>query len=123
FEPRPAQAGRAELAALAQLTGGVERLSVDGLFERGEQAHAQLPLETWLIAAALLLMLLEVALRRMLVRTVAARPIPSEAAPGPLAPEPHASDAASQPSGDPGPRPTDGTASALEALKARRKRG
>jgi hypothetical protein len=74
FEPAPPGAGRALLAEIAALTGGVERLSVDGAFAPGPGAPGNLPLGPWLAAAILALMLAEVAVRRFYVRRQAVHP-------------------------------------------------
>jgi hypothetical protein len=97
FEPSSNQDGRALLSALAQLTGGAERISMTGLFAATAQSAAAVPLAPVLVAVALLLLLAEVVLRRffagrrreshpkpalapipskMVVRTGAPQPVP-----------------------------------------------
>jgi hypothetical protein len=64
FEPSSNQDGQALLSALAQLTGGTERISMTGLFAATAQSAAAVPLAPVLVEVALLLLLAEVVLRR-----------------------------------------------------------
>lgn len=129
FEPRAPDAGRRELEAIASLTGGRERLSVEGLFERAALSHSRLPLAPWLTALVLLLVLLEVAARRLIPaqRPAVAAPspmpgsqptVPFRDAPAVEATEPAPS---AETEAAPSP-PLDATASALEMARARRKK-
>jgi hypothetical protein len=68
FEPQLPGKGKETLEAVAQISGGVERLSLAGLFDRGSEAPGRFPLAPVLVAAALLLMVVEVALRRFFFR-------------------------------------------------------
>ncbi|MGC4118401.1 MAG: VWA domain-containing protein [Myxococcales bacterium] len=68
YEPQPPARGRELLAAMARLTGGVERLSTDGVFDRVPGGPGRTPLAPWLVALALALMVGEVALRRFFFR-------------------------------------------------------
>ncbi|HEY3451334.1 MAG TPA: VWA domain-containing protein [Myxococcales bacterium] len=68
YEPQPPARGRELLAAMARLTGGLERLSVDGVFDRVPGGPGRFPLAPLLVALALGLMVGEVALRRFFFR-------------------------------------------------------
>ena len=59
---------RAKLAQIAALTGGRVRSDLRGVFtERPPPTYAYAPAWPWLIAAALLMLLLSVALRRLVI--------------------------------------------------------
>jgi uncharacterized membrane protein len=64
FEPSSNEDGHALLAALAEATGGVERISMTGLFAGTAQSAAAVPLAPVLVELALALLLAEVVLRR-----------------------------------------------------------
>lgn len=64
FEPITAAEGRAALLAIAKVAGGVERLSMSGVFSETAESKSSVPLAPWLIATALLSMLAEVVTRR-----------------------------------------------------------
>jgi hypothetical protein len=64
FEPSSNGDGRALLTALAQATGGVERMSMTGMFDATAQSAAAVPLAPVLVEMALALLLAEVVLRR-----------------------------------------------------------
>jgi uncharacterized membrane protein/Mg-chelatase subunit ChlD len=66
FAPRNPAEGRALLTEIAELTGGVERLSVDGLFTSRSEHMGRRPIAAWFVAFALGLALLEVAMRRLI---------------------------------------------------------
>lgn len=57
--------GRAALERLARATGGVERISVAGIWRDLPQRDRNIPLRTWLLIAAIALFVFEVAERRM----------------------------------------------------------
>jgi uncharacterized membrane protein len=63
--PAAANAGRAALERLARTTGGVERISVAGIWRDLPQRRRSIPLRSWLLLAAVVLLVLEVAERRM----------------------------------------------------------
>ncbi|MFL5322068.1 MAG: VWA domain-containing protein, partial [Myxococcaceae bacterium] len=64
FEPISAAEGRSVLLAVAKVAGGVERLSMSGIFAETKESRSSVPLAPWLIAAALITMLGEVVTRR-----------------------------------------------------------
>ncbi|MBX5480795.1 MAG: VWA domain-containing protein [Myxococcaceae bacterium] len=66
FEPGSAKEGKATLGALALLSGGVERLSMTGLFQNALESEAPVPLAPVLVTVALLMLLAEVFVRRFL---------------------------------------------------------
>lgn len=65
FEPRDPADGRRLLEDVARLSGGAERLSLESVFTAPGSAPARRSLSPWLVAAALLLALAEVATRRL----------------------------------------------------------
>jgi hypothetical protein len=78
FEPGSAKEGLELLRAVAAVGGGVERLSMTGLFAEAPQSQGSLPLAPWLVALALAVLLAEVVVRRFLsaprIRKVAPAP-------------------------------------------------
>jgi Mg-chelatase subunit ChlD len=64
LEPAPAEEGRARLAAIARAGGGVERIAMAGLFQEAPESEAGVPLASWLVAAAVALVTMEVLARR-----------------------------------------------------------
>lgn len=138
FEPRSAAAGHAELAAAAAVTGGLERLSMVGLFVDAPQSVGAVPLAPVLVSLALVMLLTEVVLRRVLAgrvrvakvsqRVVVLTPAPPglpDTKPARLSETPKVEGA---PSGSvverpmPPVEPVAGVAAALEAARARAKR-
>lgn len=64
FEPITAAEGRATLLGVAKVAGGIERLSMSGLFAETSESRSALPLAPWLVAISVLAMLGEVVTRR-----------------------------------------------------------
>jgi Mg-chelatase subunit ChlD/uncharacterized membrane protein len=147
FEPGSAKEGLDLLRAVAAVGGGVERLSMTGLFMEAPESEGRWPLAPWLVGLALALLLAEVAVRRFLsaprvrkvsaaaagaqvaVRVAATRAAPPESAP--RAPEPRSdtqkgppeSGAAAPTPEAEAPKPREGGVdSALEAARARSRR-
>ncbi|AKF83715.1 hypothetical protein MFUL124B02_37485 [Myxococcus fulvus 124B02] len=143
FEPGSPKEGLELLRALAAVGGGVERLSMTGLFAEAPESEGQLALAPWLVSLAMLVLLAEVAVRRFLSaprqRVVAATSqgtvTPRGAAPGVTMPAPDSTRGAlespTSTSSTPEPK-TDtsgakpsgegGVDSALEAARARSRR-
>ncbi|MBK7859212.1 MAG: VWA domain-containing protein [Archangiaceae bacterium] len=106
FEPGTAAEGRALLTALAKLTGGVERLSMTGLFAQAQQSTAPVPLAPALVVLALLLLVSEVFVRRFFAAGPVrrkAKPQVAAAGPGVIVTAPRIS--APRPEPKPEPRP------------------
>jgi len=139
FEIAAPEKGRETLAQIARLTGGTERLSTEGLLQPAAGAPGHLALATPLAAAALVLLLLEVALRRFffafrkaardaaaarVAKSKASKPLRDDgkAASGPVEPSPAPNPPAEEkPAPKPEPAET-GVASALETARARAKK-
>src|SRR5262249_53396989 len=84
FEPGTARERKALLSALSRLTGGVERLSMTGLFSETQQSAAPMPLAPALVALALALLVSEVFVRRFFAAgPVRRRPKPQPTVAGP----------------------------------------
>jgi hypothetical protein len=66
FEPGSAKEGLELLRAVAAVGGGVERLSMTGLFTEAPESQGRLALAPWLVGLALAVLLAEVAMRRFL---------------------------------------------------------
>jgi Mg-chelatase subunit ChlD len=66
FEPGSAKEGLELLRAVAAVGGGVERLSMTGLFMEAPESQGRLALAPWLVGLALAVLLAEVAVRRFL---------------------------------------------------------
>ncbi|MCE9673271.1 VWA domain-containing protein [Myxococcus stipitatus] len=66
FEPGGPKEGQVLLRALASVGGGIERLSMTGLFEDAPESEGSRPLAPWLVGLALAVLLAEVAVRRFL---------------------------------------------------------
>ncbi len=66
LEPGSAAEGKRLLAAVAKLTGGVERLSMAGLFQETTESAASIPVAPILVAVSLAVLLAEVVVRRFL---------------------------------------------------------
>ncbi len=132
FEPAPASAGRAALAAVAKAGDGVERLSMAGLFAQGRESYGRVPLAPPLVALAVVLLVAEVFVRRFFSGPRARRSRPARAALGVAALPgaevgPPATTAAPEvePTAAPAASPTspaDGTAAPRDALAEARAR-
>ncbi|WP_426754952.1 VWA domain-containing protein [Myxococcus sp. Y35] len=140
FEPGSAKEGQALLQAIAAVGGGVERLSMTGLFMEAPESLGRVALAPWLVALALAVLLAEVAVRRFLSapRLKSARPSQVRARPGATVVDTGAASAASSPQGAPpiterpaqpegaettAAKPAEGGMdSALEAARARARR-
>lgn len=143
FEPGSAKEGLELLRAVAAVGGGVERLSMTGLFMEAPESQGRFALAPWLVGVALAVLLAEVAVRRFLSGPRLRKPVavakPALAgvpavgvstAPVSTAPvtEPKRRDegakAATPPEAEPAPaKPKEGGVdSALEAARARARR-
>lgn len=145
FEPGSPKEGMEVLRAVAAVGGGVERLSMAGLFEDAPVSEGRVSLAPWLVGFAVLVLLAEVAVRRFFSTPQLRKPAtakasrPAEALAGAVvapaagtstparSPEP----AREAPSGQPGPdegekpppdKPAGNVDSALEAARARSRR-
>ncbi|MBX7220199.1 MAG: VWA domain-containing protein [Blastocatellia bacterium] len=67
YKPRAAADGLFELQRLAQATGGKERLDVSGIWKEFPRRPRYVELKTWMLLAAVLLLLAEVLERRTLM--------------------------------------------------------
>ncbi|EAU65013.1 von Willebrand factor type A domain protein [Stigmatella aurantiaca DW4/3-1] len=131
FEPGSAAQGLELLRGVAQAGGGVERLSLAGLFADAPVSEGRVALAPWLVGFAVLVLLTEVGVRRFfssprLRKPVLARglspagasaassvnAVPPKAPAAPVSPEP-----AAAPEGQ--KQPEGGVDSALEAARAR----
>ena len=134
FEPGTLQEGLQVLRGVAAVGGGVERLSMVGLFSQAPESEGRVALAPWLVALAVAVLLAEVALRRFLsaprLRRAVASPSPAPARP---APEPRAvrtaepaAQTSSVPSEEPpppeSPPPAPDMDSALDAARERARR-
>ncbi|QSQ22942.1 VWA domain-containing protein [Pyxidicoccus parkwayensis] len=75
FEPGSAKEGLELLRAVAAVGGGVERLSMTGLFMEAPESQGRLALAPWLVGLALAVLLAEVAVRRFLSGPRLRRPV------------------------------------------------
>jgi len=66
FEPGSAGAGLEVLRAVAAVGGGMERLSMTGLFADAPESEGRVALAPWLVGLAVVLLLAEVVVRRFL---------------------------------------------------------
>lgn len=64
FEPITAAEGRNTLLSVAKVAGGVERLSMSGVFAETAESRSSVPLAPWLVALSVVAMLAEVVTRR-----------------------------------------------------------
>jgi hypothetical protein len=96
FEPGSAKEGLEVLRGVAGVGGGVERLSMAGLFAEAPESEGRIPLAPWLVGLAVLTLVTEVAVRRFLsgprtrravAPTVASAPAAPRAAPASAQPE------------------------------------
>ncbi|TQF17822.1 VWA domain-containing protein [Myxococcus llanfairpwllgwyngyllgogerychwyrndrobwllllantysiliogogogochensis] len=139
FEPGSPKEGLALLRAVAAVGGGVERLSMTGLFEEAPESEGHLALAPWLVALAVAVLLSEVAVRRFLSaprQRVKARAVSEASVAGsvlaPSSPVPSTVTSVTSAPAAPeaGPRAPEGEAkpkeggvdSALEAARARSRR-
>ncbi|MCP3139205.1 VWA domain-containing protein [Pyxidicoccus xibeiensis] len=140
FEPGSAKEGLELLRAVAAVGGGVERLSMTGLFMEAPESQGRWALAPWLVALALAVLLAEVVVRRFLsgprVRKAGATTVAvprttpgvARSAPAARAETRPAEGAATATQGaatppEPAPKPREGGVdSALEAARARSRR-
>ncbi|NMO19810.1 VWA domain-containing protein [Pyxidicoccus fallax] len=141
FEPGSAKEGLELLRAVAAVGGGVERLSMTGLFMEAPESEGRWPLAPWLVGFALAVLLAEVAVRRFLsaprvrkVAPVAGATVTAAQAPATRAAPPESAPRVTESGGEargttpePGaaeaPKPREGGVdSALEAARARSRR-
>jgi uncharacterized membrane protein len=80
FEPGSPQEGMEVLRAVAAVGGGVERLSMVGLFEDAPVSEGRVALAPWLVAFAVLVLLAEVVVRRFFSTPRLRKPAPAKAA-------------------------------------------
>jgi hypothetical protein len=109
FEPGSAKEGLEVLRGVAGVGGGVERLSMAGLFAEAPESEGRIPLAPWLVALAVVTLVAEVAVRRFL-----SGPRPRRAVAPTVATAPAAPSSASQPERPRAEQPT----GAQEALPA-----
>lgn len=64
FEPVTAAQGRETLLGIAKAAGGVERLSMSGVFAETTESLSSVPLAPWLVVLSLFALLAEVVMRR-----------------------------------------------------------
>ncbi|WP_141617458.1 VWA domain-containing protein [Myxococcus sp. AB036A] len=136
FEPGSTKAGLELLRAIAAVGGGVERLSMTGLFMEAPESLGRVALAPWLVALALALLLAEVAVRRFLSAPRLRAPrtrensvsIPAAPTAPPSAPATRTTPTSAPPAreGDAAPapaKPAEGSVdSALDAARARARR-
>ena len=109
FEPGSAKEGLEVLRGVAGVGGGVERLSMAGLFAEAPESEGRIPLAPWLVGLAVVTLVAEVAVRRFL-----SGPRPRRAVAPTVATAPAAPSSASQPERPRAEQPT----GAQEALPA-----
>jgi uncharacterized membrane protein len=128
FEPGTAVEGLALLRSVAQVGGGVERLSLAGLFAEAPVSEGRVALAPWLVGFAVLVLLAEVVVRRFFSAPRLRKPVAGvlASAPGPASASPRPASAPSAPSAPvepeaaPDSKPSEGGVdSALEAARAR----
>jgi hypothetical protein len=140
FEPGNAQEGLEVLRGVAAVGGGLERLSMTGLFSEAPESEGRVALAPWLVALAVAVLLAEVVVRRFLsgprlrravapssaaAGAVPGMPAPSATSPRPVTPEAGAGQAPEAPaaaSEEAKPREERGMDSALEAARERARR-
>jgi uncharacterized membrane protein len=145
FEPGSPKEGLEVLRAVAAVGGGVERLSMAGLFEDAPVSEGRVALAPWLVGFAVLVLLAEVAVRRFFSTPQLRKPAPVKAsrpaealagavvtsAAGASPPARSHEPAREAPPGQPGPeesakpppdKPAGSVDSALEAARARSRR-
>jgi len=129
FEPGSNKEGLEVLHGVAAVGGGVERLSLTGLFAQAPESEGRVALAPWLVGLALAALLAEVAVRRFLsgprlrrVRTPSpALVTPARVAPTPVAPASSTAPGQDAPPPEPPAKAPD-VDSALEAARARARR-
>jgi hypothetical protein len=139
FEPGSAKEGLEVLRGVAGVGGGVERLSMTGLFAEAPESEGRIPLAPWLVGFAVLTLVAEVVVRRFLsgprtrravAPTVATAPAAPRAAPASGQPERPRAEKAAAPSEAPPAEPEapappaekKDVDSALEAARERARR-
>jgi hypothetical protein len=139
FEPGSPKEGLEVLRAVAAVGGGVERLSMAGLFEDAPVSEGRVALAPWLVGFAVLVLLAEVVVRRFFstpqlrkpAPVKASRPAEALAGAGVSTPARSQEPAREAPPGKPGPggdekpppdKPAGNVDSALEAARARSRR-
>ncbi len=140
FEPGNAQEGLEVLRGVAAVGGGLERLSMTGLFSEAPESEGRVALAPWLVALAVAVLLAEVVVRRFLsgprlrravapsssaAGAVPGMPAPAATSPRPVTPEAGAGQAPEAPaaaSEEAKPREERGMDSALEAARERARR-
>jgi hypothetical protein len=136
FEPGSAKEGKELLESVAKVGGGVERLSMAGLFKDAPESEGKVPLAPWMVGLAVGLLVAEVVVRRLLSVPRLRRARPAATAVAPAAVEASARKAEAkadkaEPAGaqvesppPQGPKPPEGGSvdSALEAARQRAKR-
>ncbi|WP_224244700.1 VWA domain-containing protein [Hyalangium gracile] len=78
FEPGSPKEGRAVLDAVAAVGGGVERLSMVGLFAEAPVSEGRVALAPWLVGFAVLVLLAEVVVRRFFSTPQLRKPAPAK---------------------------------------------
>jgi hypothetical protein len=78
FEPGSPKEGQGVLRAVAAVGGGVERLSMAGLFEDAPVSEGRVALAPWLVGFAVLVLLAEVAVRRFFSTPRLRKPAPAK---------------------------------------------
>ncbi|MFL5343814.1 MAG: VWA domain-containing protein [Hyalangium sp.] len=80
FEPGSPKEGREVLLAVAAVGGGVERLSMTGLFAEAPVSEGRVALAPWLVGFAVLVLLAEVVVRRFFSTPRLRKPAPAKVA-------------------------------------------
>lgn len=127
FEPGSAKEGKELLEAVAKVGGGVERLSMAELFKDAPESEGKVPLAPWMIGLAVVLLVTEVVVRRLLSAPRLRKAKPAAAAAvaqaGATAPTPvEAKARQEEPPPEPKPPAPGNVDSALEAARQRAKR-
>jgi Mg-chelatase subunit ChlD len=112
FEPGSAKEGLEVLRGVAGVGGGVERLSMTGLFAEAPESEGRIPLAPWLVGFAVLTLVAEVVVRRFLSGPRTRRAVAPTVATAPAAPR------AAPASGQPERPRTEKAAAASEAPPA-----
>jgi hypothetical protein len=127
FEQGSAKEGKELLEAVAKVGGGVERLSMTELFKDAPESEGKVPLAPWMVGLAVVLLVAEVVVRRLLsvprlrkVRPVAATAVAQAGATAPAPAEAKARQ--EEPPPEPKPPAPGNVDSALEAARQRAKR-
>ncbi|WP_224361382.1 VWA domain-containing protein [Hyalangium versicolor] len=80
FEPGSPKEGKVVLTAVAAVGGGVERLSMVGLFADAPTSEGRVALAPWLVGFAVLVLLAEVVVRRFFSAPRLRKPVPAKGA-------------------------------------------